>query len=273
MINDPMNTFPACSKSERTSKKKCEALASDNDDLGTGLEQAANDDEQPGQVDERLREEQLLLKKMLRFQERDRKLLAYEIHDGLVQDATAAQMLLSTLLQFGSLPDDETRATIQEANALVQKTVNEARRLIGGLRPVILEELGLIAAINFLKNNLPPNVLKVDFIQDVHFERLEPLFEATIFRIVQQSIANIKRHSHSDRAEIRLTQNGDWMHLEIQDWGVGFDPSSVCEDRFGLQGIRERARLMRGRAVIDSAPGKGTLIIVDLPVTCPLENN
>ena len=106
----------------------------------------------------------------------------------------------------------------------------------------------------------------------MQFERLEPLLEATIYRIVQQAINNIQRHSRAERAEIRLTQQGDWIHLEIQDWGIGFDPSSVSEDRFGLQGIRERARLMRGRAVIDSAPGKGTQINVDLPVAYPLEN-
>ena len=82
----------------------------------------------------------------------------------------------------------------------------------------------------------------------------------------EKAINNIQCHSRADRAEIRLTQQGEWLRIEIQDWGIGFDPSNVDKDRFGLQGIRERARLMRGRVVIDSAPGKGTQIIVELPV-------
>jgi len=162
-----------------------------------------------------------------------------------------------------------TKNTIAEyaLDMLLQKAMNEARQLISGLRPPILEEMGVISAISYLIDNLPANKLTIHFSAKVQFERLEPLLEATIYRIVQQAINNIQLHSRADRAEIRLTQQGDWIHLKIQDWGIGFDPSNVSEDRFGLQGIRERARLMRGRAAIDSAPGKGTQINVDLPVT------
>jgi signal transduction histidine kinase len=216
-------------------------------------------------VEEKLREERSLLKQMLHFHERDRQIIAYEIHDGLVQDVTAAKMLLSSILKCGNLSDIEVRKQIEEAGMLVQKAVDEARRLISGLRPPILEELGVVSAISHLIDNLPHNNLIIDFSAEVQSERLDPLLEAAIYRIVQQAINNIQRHSRADRAEIRLTRQGEWIRLEIQDWGIGFDPSRVGEDRFGLQGIRDRARLMRGRAVIDSAPGKGTRIIVDLP--------
>ena len=236
-----------------------------------GVAGIAIDVTQRWRIEEKLREEQSLLERMLRFHERDRQLIAYEIHDGLIQDATAAQMLLNSVLEHDNLPEGELRATIQEAGVLVQKAMDEARRLIGGLRPSILEEMGVVSAISYLINNLPANKHTINFITKLQFERLEPLLEATIYRIVQQAVNNIQRHSCADRAEIRLTQQGDWIHLEIQDWGIGFDLSNVSEDRFGLQGIRERARLMRGRAVIDSAPGKGTQIIVELPVAYPLE--
>jgi signal transduction histidine kinase len=132
--------------------------------------------------------------------------------------------------------------------------------------------MGVVLAISYLIDNIPHKKLAIEFSAKVQFERLEPLLEATIFRIVQQSINNIQRHSRADRAEVRLTQQGEWVYLEIQDWGIGFDPSSVSKDRFGLQGIRERARLMRGRAVIDSAPGNGTRINVDLPVAYTLDH-
>ena len=158
------------------------------------------------------------------------------------------------------------REQVQEASRLVQKALDEARQLIGGLRPPILEEMGVVSAISYLIDNLPRNKIAIDFDAKVQSERFEPLLEATIYRIVQQAINNIQRHSRASRAKIGLTQQGNWIHVEIQDWGIGFDPSSVNEDRFGLQGIRDRARLMRGRAVIESAPGKGTHINVDLPV-------
>ena len=217
--------------------------------------------------DEELREEHSLLKQMLRFHERDRQLIAYELHDGLVQDVTAAQMLLDYLLKSGNLPDGEARRQVQEASRLVQKAIDEARQLIGGLHPIILEEMGVVLAISYLIDNLPPsNKLAIDFDANVQSARFEPLLEVAIYRIIQQAINNIQRHSRASRAKIRLTQQGNWIHVEIQDEGIGFDPSSVSEDRFGLQGIRERARLMRGRAVIESAPGNGTHIYVDLPV-------
>jgi signal transduction histidine kinase len=217
-------------------------------------------------VEEKPLEEQSLLKQILHFQERDHQLIAYEIHDGLVQDITAAQMILDSMLKSGNLSNAQLHSQIQEAGALVQKAVDEARRLISRLRPLILEEKGVVSAISYLIDNLPHNKIKFDFRAEVQSDRLAPLLEAAIYRIVQQAINNIQRHSRTDRAKIRLILQGQWIRLEIQDWGIGFDLSCVGEDRFGLQGIRDRARLMRGRAVIDSAPGKGTRIIVDLPV-------
>jgi hypothetical protein len=82
------------------------------------------------------------------------------------------------------------------------------------------------------------------------------------------------RHSPSDRVDVRLARADDETHaeiVEINDWGIGFGPAGVTENRFGLGGIRKRARLLRGRAVIDSAPGEGTRIFVDLPVAYALD--
>jgi DNA-binding NarL/FixJ family response regulator len=99
----------------------------------------------------------------------------------------------------------------------------------------------------------------------------EPLLEARICRIVQEALANVKRHARSERSATRLMQGNGRLHkgqieTEIEDWDIGFDPAHVTKDRFGLQGIRERVRLLRGRAVISSAPGKGPRVFGDLPV-------
>jgi PAS domain S-box-containing protein len=220
-------------------------------------------------AEKKLRAGQRLMEQMLHSHERDRRLIAYEIHDGLVQDATAAQMELETLLQ-SQLPLS-VRDQIQRVANLLCKSVSQARELINGLRPPVLDELGVVSAIEYLLESKQGERPSVQFTAQVQFDRLQPLLEATVYRIVQEAITNVKRHSRSDRSEIRLTQVGDRLHIEIEDWGIGFDPASVAKDRFGLQGIRERARLLRGRAVISSAPGKGTRIFVDLPVAPALE--
>jgi PAS domain S-box-containing protein len=211
-----------------------------------------------------------LMEQMLQSHERDRRLVAYEIHDGLVQDVVRAQMQLETLLH-SQLPADFTRDQVQVAADLVGKAVMHARQLIGGLRPPILDELGVVAAIEYLIEDRRAEKPSIDFTARVQFDRLEPLTETTIYRIVQEAVANVKHHSQAERSEICLTQVGDRLRIEIEDWGIGFDPAGVTKDRFGLQGIRERARLLRGRAVIDSAPGKGTRVCVDLPVAPALE--
>jgi len=218
-----------------------------------------------------LRRREHLMRRLLHSHEQERRLIAYEVHDGLVQYATGAQMQLEALLQTEQLPSGPVRGRIELAVDLVKKSVSEARQLIFGLRPPILDELGIVPAIEHLIEGRQKDGASVDFSADVQFDRLDPLLEATIYRIVQEAVANVERHSRSDRAEIRLTQVEDRIHVEIQDWGIGFDPAKVNENRFGLQGIRERTRLLRGRVVIDSAPGKGTRVFVDLPVAYVLE--
>lgn len=236
-----------------------------------GVAGIAIDVTQRSRATEQLRVERSLMQQMNQSHEQERRLIAYEIHDGLVQNATGAHMQLESLLSTDQLPPGAVRDQVQLAADLVSKSVCEARQLIGGLRPPILDELGVVPAIEYFLEGQPADGPSITFTAKVQFDRLNPLLEASIYRIVQAAVGNVVRHSRSDRAEIRLTQVEDRIHVEIQDWGIGFDPADVSENRFGLQGIRERARLLRGRVVIDSVPGKGTHIFVDLPVAYALE--
>ena len=87
-----------------------------------------------------------------------------------------------------------------------------------------------------------------------------------LYRITQESLTNARRYSQSERLRVQLTKREDHVRIEVQDRGIGFDPETVEADCFGLEGIRERARLFGGRATIDSTPGKGTLVVVELPL-------
>jgi signal transduction histidine kinase len=203
---------------------------------------------------------------MLRSYQRERQLLAYELHDGVVQDITAAQLHLEALLESGQVPSGQLKESLEGVLGLIRKAVGEARQFVLGLRPPNFEELGLAKAIEYLIADQPPGGPSIELDVQVQSDRWEPLLEGAIYRIVQESVTNLRRHSRSDRARIRLTQLGDQLELEIQDWGVGFDPAVVEPKRFGLRGIRERARLLGGRALVDSAPGKGTRVLVHLPL-------
>ena len=104
------------------------------------------------------------------------------------------------------------------------------------------------------------------FRHNLRFARLPPLLEGALFRIVQESLTNARRHSRATRVNVELSQVDDRVVLTVRDDGVGFDSTAVPKDRFGLSGLMERARLFGGRSHIRSEPGKGTEIWVELPI-------
>ena len=218
-------------------------------------------------AEERVIHEQELLRNLLSLHERDRKLLAHEIHDGFVQDVVGAKMQLESAIARLESPDEPARAELDGARALLAKALTEARRMMTELRPMIIDEDGIVQSINYLlAEGGGTSDLEVEFQHDGHFDRMDPILEGTVFRIAQEALNNVRRHSGSNSVEIRLTHRSDTLLLEIRDHGVGFDPDRVPTDRFGLRGIRERARLFGGKAVIDAAPGRGTRVRVELPM-------
>ena len=150
---------------------------------------------------------------------------------------------------------------------MLQQGHFEARRLISGVRPPILDEEGVVAAVAHLVNEQRRlRGPKIDYRNSVDFDRLAPILENGIYRIAQEGLANACMHSKSEKVRVSLLQREDWVQIEVRDWGIGFDTGSVQENRFGLVGIRQRARLLGGKCSIRSTPGQGTRITVDLPV-------
>lgn len=215
---------------------------------------------------EELQAEQKLLQQLLRAHERDRQLLAYEIHDGLVQDVTGALLHLESYEGRRKRNADQAEAEFQLCMRLMRQTIDEARRVISGLRPPILDEQGIVAAIEYLLSEHRMRApIEVDFHHAISVKHYDSLLEGTIYRIVQEALSNVFRHSRATRVEVALAEHNDLVQLQILDNGVGFDPRQVVENRYGLEGIRERARLLRGSARIESAPGQGTRVYVELP--------
>jgi PAS domain S-box-containing protein len=216
-------------------------------------------------ADQELKRERQLLRRLLDLQERERQIVAYDIHDGLVQYLTGGLMHLEAFAAAQNGPQNASQQDYERGMGLLRDALAEARRLISGLRPPILDEQGVVAALEYLINESRRDIPDIEFVNRTYFDRLAAPLEAAIFRITQEALANIRRHSGGTKARLSLLQHGDWVRLIVRDWGCGFEPGRVQEERFGLQGIRQRARLLGTTATIESAPGKGTIVVVDFP--------
>lgn len=214
--------------------------------------------------EQELEQERELLRRLLDLHERDRQLVAYEIHDGLAQEMAAALMHLQSFQHAAG--SELAGKEFDRGLYLLQKAVQETRRLISGLRPPVLDELGIIAAIEYLINEVRPDIPDVQFEHRTKFDRLAPPLESAIFRIVQEALSNIQAHSGSRRAKVELMELGQHLRLVVRDWGKGFEMANVSKGRFGLQSIQQRGRLLGAKVLIDSAPGQGTSVVVDFPM-------
>ena len=218
-------------------------------------------------AEEAIHRERRTLEHMLQSSDHERQLIAYEIHDGLAQFLTGAIMQFQTYDHLKDQQPEEAARAFDGGMTMLRQSHSEARRLISGVRPPILDESGVVAAVAHLVYDFKARKgPKVEFHSKVSFGRLAAILENAVYRIVQEGLTNAWKHSRSKKVNVGLVQRGDRLRIVIRDRGAGFDPRSVAEGRFGLEGIRERARLLGGGSLIESAPGKGTRIIVDLPV-------
>lgn len=221
-----------------------------------------------------LEHERHVLRQLLEIQERERQVVAYEIHDGLAQYLAGAMMHFQALEHAtGRVPTGD----LTEGLRLLAAAAEESRRLIGGLRPPTLDELGIIDSVEALVRDARIEIPTVTFTHSLPAKRLAPHLETTIFRIVQESLSNARRHAGASRATVTIDHvesvSGPRIRVVVTDDGVGFRPDAVPPDRFGLEGIRQRARLVGAEASIRSQPGAGTTVAVELPVQFSVDSS
>ena len=218
-------------------------------------------------AEESVREEQQFLKQVLDLQERERRLVAYEIHDGLAQQLSGGIMQLQAFQTLKDRYCEKADEDLKRMQQLLSDSLAEARNLIAGLRPMILDELGVVAAIQHLIHEIERrDLIEIELIFDEQLDRLVPTLETAVFRVVQEALNNACQHSKSESVSVELRVREGRIKVVVEDWGIGFDPKDVKETRFGLRGVRERARLLGGQVTIDSAPGLGTCVTVELPL-------
>jgi PAS domain S-box-containing protein len=213
-----------------------------------------------------LKRAQEMLRHLLKVSEHERQLIGCEIHDGLSQQLTAALMQFEA---FGKIKYvlEQAVGALDSGVQLIRDARAESRRLIQGLRPRQLANNGVLKAIDKLVKELSQrNKLKIEFSAKVTTLDLAPVLEDSVFRIVQECVANACRHSKSKKVKVELAQRGGLLRIVVRDWGVGFDVNQVQTGHFGLEGIRFRAQALDGRATVQSQPGKGTEVRVELPL-------
>ena len=218
-------------------------------------------------AEEVLRTEHRTLKYLLQSSDHERQLIAYEIHDGLAQYLAGAIMQFDVYAHLKETKPKDAAKAYDAGVTMLRQGHFEARRLISGLRPPILDEEGIVAAIAHLVGEVRRKKgPKIEYGSRVKFQRLAPILENAVYRIAQEALTNACKHSQSKTVRITLVQRGDRLRIEVHDRGVGFRPEDIKEGQFGLAGIRERARLLGGKATIESKAGKGTRVVVELPI-------
>ena len=219
------------------------------------------------EAEEAVRKEQRRLAQLLDVYEGHRKMATYEIHDGVTQPLVSAVMALDGFSRIREASPDAPWNDFDTAVGVLREALAETRRFMSGMRPPVLDELGVVSALDHLiREHRVSGAAKIDYSCDVHFQRLAPPLETAVFRIVQEGLTNARRHSQADEIRVEFTEQEDRLRIVVQDAGVGFNPDDVPLDHFGLEGIRQRAAAMGGRAWIESTPGTGTSITVDLPL-------
>jgi PAS domain S-box-containing protein len=211
-------------------------------------------------------QQHLVLQRLVELLERDKRMMAYEIHDGLVQDLTAAQFFFGAVESVLETLDSHPAQSFQQGMQTLQKTIREARRIMSGCSPYELEQFGLIPAIEALTLEIQERTgIQIRFQHHVNQHRFAPKIDLAVFRIVQESLNNIWKHSGTVRAEVTMEQVENELFIRIRDWGKGFDPNAIRPKNYGVLSIRERAKLLGGEARIESKPLQGTTISVRLP--------
>ncbi|MDP9478497.1 MAG: PAS domain S-box protein [Actinomycetota bacterium] len=213
-----------------------------------------------------------LVAKLVRAQEEERRRVAYEIHDGPTQVAAAVHQHLQAFAHaHARCTSSAGRENLERALELAPLAVKETRRVIEGLRPTVLEDFGLAAALRRRVEALREEGWEIGYEDTLGVERLPAETEAVLYRVFQEALTNVGKHARTKRARVALWRLPGEVRLEVADEGRGFDPSAVASgngsgERVGLCGMREGISLLGGEFGIVSEPSLGTALVAKVPM-------
>jgi PAS domain S-box-containing protein len=201
------------------------------------------------------------------IREQEKSRVARELHDELAQSLTALKMDASWLRDHVREDLDAAVEKVVGMLGMLDACVAATRRIAADLRPLVLDDLGLVPAIEWLAQSFTqrhgvPCALDLD-----ESLALQEPYPTAAFRIVQESLANVAKHAQARRVDVRVACEAGHLVMHVRDDGVGFDPQAARKpDSLGLMGVRERAQLLQGSVQIEASPGAGTCVRVTIPL-------
>lgn len=211
-----------------------------------------------------------LSRRVLLVQEEERKRISRELHDVVAHVLTGINVRLSALKIEASVNTKGLGRKIANTQRLVEKSVDIVHRFARELRPAVLDDLGLIPALHsYMKSFTKETGIRVSLTAFAGLEALNSVKRTVLFRIAQEALTNVVRHAKASRVDVYIEKRNDTVVMRIKDDGKSFDLQRVWQvginKRLGLLGMRERAEMVGGTFEIDSAPGQGTAIHVQIP--------
>ncbi|MFZ3131479.1 MAG: sensor histidine kinase [Desulfosporosinus sp.] len=207
--------------------------------------------------------------RVIRAQEEERRRVAREIHDGPAQTLANIVLRLEIAEKLLEFKPTRVKAELIDLKNLVRSNLQDIRRIIFDLRPMALDDLGIVPAVSKYLDNFQENYgIKCEFLVEGREKRLLPTLEVALFRLIQEGMTNVAKHAYSSKVDISLIYQEDWTIARIQDYGKGFEVSFALTtpgEHFGLIGMRERVEMFSGHFSIQSTLGKGTTIELSIP--------
>jgi signal transduction histidine kinase len=256
-----------------TRNDELSALAQNINTMLAGLEQARADLEKSfTSVQSGRKRLEDLSRRLVTIQEEERHSIALELHDEIGQMLTGLKLKLANI---SKLPKEKIIEQLGQAQVMTGDLINKVRQLSLDLRPSMLDDLGLLPAVQWLTTQYSSQTnVKVNLTNKLmEGRRFSPEVEITAYRIIQEGLTNVARHAHTKIAQINLSGGEQSLKIQVSDQGVGFDPKAVLQkgDTSGLSGIRERVGMLGGIFAIRSKPHQGTTLNVVLPIDGHLE--
>jgi signal transduction histidine kinase len=209
-----------------------------------------------------------LVGRVVSAQEEERRRIAYELHDGISPLVVSAKQHLDTCRDLWSLDPGRAEAQLGTGIERLRLAIVETRRILGALRPSALVSVGLgPAARQSLEQTAGETGWVTTFRENLGDERLPSVVETAAFRILQEALANVRKHARTPRVDVELRRHDTWLEVDVRDYGIGFPEESARDHTgLGLLSMQERAQLVGGSCAVERAAGRGLRVRARLPL-------